>query len=526
MYKTLYLTTVLLSTCFGQSAITVNRYDQAATGANENENVLTTKNVNPSSFGKLYSYYVDGAVYAQPLYVPDVAIPNRGTHNVLYVVTMDDKAYAFDADHPGAPLWIRDFTDEFAGVTPVPITDITNDNDLNLVGNVGIEGTPVIDLTKRSMFLVVRTKEQGRYAQRLRRLDIRTGTDQTPPALIEASVSGKAADGLNGLVHFDPKAGHQRPALALSGDNVVIAWASHEDIQPYHGWLMAYDTQTLMQTGALCITPDGAAGGIWQSGRGPAVDSQGALYYEVGNGSWDGQRNFGDSVIKVKLSGKGLHVVDSYTPHDYQHQNQTDADLGSSGPLMIAAIQAIICGNKQGQILALRKDRLGGMTPDDKGIVHSFDVRGGRVMSGPSLWNGPDGPILYLWNESTSLQSFRIDPGTLAITPLHKGTVFSHGSPGGSLSLSSSGKNAASAIVWATVGKDGSADHGNAPGILCAFSADTLQPLWNSEADPQRNRLGTLVKFVPPVVVAGKVYVPSYDNAVHVYGLLSPAATQ
>lgn len=523
MHKTLLVTAFCATiTCFGQSAVVVNRYDQAATGANESEHVLTTSNVNSSSFGKLYSYYVAGAVYAQPLYVPNVAIPGRGTQNVLYLVTMDDKAYAFDADRPGAPLWVRDFTDESAGVTPVPITDITNSNDLNLVGTIGIESTPAIDLKKKAMFLVVRTKGQGRYAQRLHRLDIRTGADAAAPVLIEASVAGRAADAVNGMVHFDPKAGHQRAALALSGDNVVIAWASHEDLRPYHGWLIAYDTGTLRQTGALCLTPDGVDGGIWQSGRGPVVDSEGALYYEVGNGSWDGRRDFGNSVIKVKLGLKGLCVLDSYTPHDYQHQNETDADLGSTGPLSVPGTQAIVCGNKQGQLLILRKDRLGGMTGGDNGIQASFDLRGGRVLAGPALWNSSDAPTLYLWNESTCLRSFRIDPATPSITPQREATVFSHGSPGGALTLSSNGKDPRTAIVWATVETGRSADHGNATGVLYAFRADTLQQLWSSEAEPKRDRLGTLVKFVPPLVVAGKVYVPSYDNAVHVYGLLSP----
>ena len=118
----------------------MNRYDRSATGANISETVLNSRSVNAAGFGKLYSYDVDGAMYAQPLYVSGL-----GGHNVLYVATMNDKVYAFDADKSGPPLWIRNFTDEMAGVTPVPVADITNRNDLNVVGNAGIESTPVID---------------------------------------------------------------------------------------------------------------------------------------------------------------------------------------------------------------------------------------------------------------------------------------------------------------------------------------------------------------------------------------------
>ncbi len=504
-----------------QTAVTMNRYDRRSLGWDTHERVLNARNVSPSSFGKLYSYYVHGAVYAQPLYVRGVLIPHRGTHNVVYVVTMNDKAYAFDAKKNGPPLWMRDFSDETAGVTPVPITDITKNNDLNLVGNVGIESTPVLDLKTQSMFLVVRTKENGKYFQRLRKLDLRTGGDQIPPKVIEASVPGLARDAVNGFVRFDPKAGNQRSALAISGGNVIIAWASHEDLQPYHGWIMAYDTGTLQQTGVLCITPDGAAGGIWQSGRAPVVDNNGEFYFEVGNGSWDGKRNFGDSVIKVKLDHLGLHVEDFYTPHNYAQQNETDADLGSTGPLLIPDSNLLICGNKQGEIFVLDKNHLGGLSQKDTGVRQALDLRGGRVMAGPSFWNGPNGPALFIWNESTTVEEFRLERSTGSLSRFAKGQILSHGSPGGALTISSDGATAGTGVLWATVGKDRSADHGNAPGVLRAFNVETLEELWNSEADRERDYLGTLVKFVPPLVINGRVYVPNYDNAVNVYGLLA-----
>ena len=193
-----------------QFPVVMSRYNQAGTSADPRENALNASNVNPARFGKLYGYYVDGAVFAQPLYLPAVPIPGRGARNVLYVATMNDKVYAFDADSPGPPLWMRRLTDEMAGVTPVPITDITNDADLNVVGNVGIEGTPVIDAASSAIFLVACTRESGSYVQRIHKLDVRDGKDLLPATVIEASVPSAAKDAVGGNLRFDPKAGHQR----------------------------------------------------------------------------------------------------------------------------------------------------------------------------------------------------------------------------------------------------------------------------------------------------------------------------
>jgi len=516
----LFLTLILAGNIDVQVDVLSNRYGPNSQGANTQEHELNA-GINGKTFGKLYSYYVDGGVYAQPLFVHNVAIDKYGSRNIVIVVTMNDKIYAFDAAQNAPPLWVRDLTDESAGVTPVPVSDITGSNDLNIVGNAGIEGTPVIDLAGQSMYLVARTKENGQYIQRLHKLDIRTGQDQTPATLIEAQVAGSAKDARDGFVHFDPKSGNQRPALALANGSVVIAWASHEDIRPYHGWIMAYDAKSLKQIGALCITPDAADGGIWQSGRGPAIDPTGALYYEVGNGGWDGKRNFGNSVIKVRADATHLWVDDDYTPHDFAHQNATDADLGSSGPMLLPEDDILICGNKQGALFLLNSNHLGNLTKNDAGLLQQVDLKSGRVLAGPSYWNGPHGARIFVWNEAGFLEMLRYGKKRLDPMVIAKARVASHGSPGGAVTVSSDGSKPGTGVVWATIGL-GSADHGNTQGVLYAFNAETLQLLWNSETHAARDRLGTLVKFVPPVVADGKVYVPNYDNAVNVYGLLGP----
>jgi hypothetical protein len=507
----------VLLACILVQAVTMNRYDAAVTGATTRERELNVKNVNAASFGRLYSYYVDGAAYAQPLYIPSVSVAGA-THNVLYVATMSDRLYAFDADRPGAPLWMRDFTNEAAGVTPVPVVDITNRNDLNIVGTVGIEGTPVIDLAGRAIFAVVRTKEAGAYVQRLHKLDIATGIERIPAVTIEARTKSSAKDALEGIVSFDARAGHQRCALALVRGAVVIAWASHEDIRPYHGWVMAYDSATLTQIAAMCVTPDGADGGVWQSGRGPAVDPEGNIFFETGNGDWDGQRNFGTSVVKLTLGTSGFSVADYFTPHDYEQLNERDADLGSTGPLLIPGTQLLLCGNKKGILYLLDKGNLGKMSPEDKGILQAVEVKGGRDLAGPAYWEGPAGAMIYLWTDADFLKAFRFDGRAIDPVVFAKGNVGSRGSPGGALTVSSDGAKAGTGIVWAMLTNGKSADHGNAPGVMRAYDAETLQELWNSEEMPKRDRLGTLVKFVPPLVAAGKVYAPNYDNAVQVYG--------
>jgi outer membrane protein assembly factor BamB len=514
-----------LSTTFAlcaQFPVVMSRYNQAGTSADSRENTLNASNVNQARFGKLYGYYVDGSVFAQPLYLPAVPIPGRGARNVLYVATMNDKVYAFDADSSGPPLWMRSLTDEMAGVTPVPITDITNDNDLNIVGNVGIEGTPVIDAASNAIFLVACTRESGNYVQRIHKLDVRDGKDLLPATAIEASVPSTAKDAAGGNLRFDPKAGNQRPALTLVEGAVIVAWASHEDFRPYHGWVMAYDAETLRQRAAWCDTPDGADGGIWQSGRGPAVDAAGNIYFETGNGDWDGRRNFGTSLVKLRLAGDAFVLDDYFTPSDFQQLNDRDVDLGSTGPMLAPGTNLLIAGSKKGIVYLFDTAKLGHMTANAEGVLQTIQVNGGRIMAGPALWDGPAGRSVYLWCEADFLKGFRLSARSLGTTPFARGKIPKRGSPGGTLTVSSNGKQSGTGIVWATHTNNKSADAGNAPGVLRAFNAETLQEIWNSEQRPKRDRLGTLMKFVPPLVVVGKVYVPNYDGAVNVYGLLSP----
>src|SRR5262249_10665916 len=244
---------------WGQVNVWTHRYDNPRTGANLAETQLTTANVNPNQFGKLFSYAVDADIYTQPLVIRNVAIPGKGTHNVVYVATNNNSVYAFDADDNlgpnGQPLWHVNFN--APGVTPVPAVDVGTLNSIRTPGPIGIMGTPVIDQATKTMYLVARTKETAGgsavYKQRLHALDIATGAEQFGgPVEIRASVPGIGYDNVGGLVTFNPRTQNQRAGLALANGNVYIAWASYGDTDPYHGWVMGYSAATLQQVGVFC----------------------------------------------------------------------------------------------------------------------------------------------------------------------------------------------------------------------------------------------------------------------------------
>ena len=495
---------------WGQVSVTTYRYDQSRSGANLNETVLTP-NVVKTQFGKLFTISVTGLVYAQPLYVANVAIAGQGVHNVLYVATMEDMLYAFDADH-GATLWSKNFTSPPA-VTPVPILDITNGN--NITGDVGIESTPVIDLPSNTIYLVARTKESGQYFQRLHALDITSGAERTnSPATITASAVGTGTTSVNGRIAFDPLIHNQRAGLALASGRVFIAWASHGDQYQYHGWVMAYDMHTLAQVAAVIVTPNGAQGGIWQSGWAPPVDSTNHVYYASGNGDWDGVRNFGESVIKFGTSEK-IAAVDYFSPDNYSFLNSQDEDLGASGPMLVPNTNFIAVGGKQGFLYLLNANNLGRFSAGDANAVQVLPLNAGQIKGGPAYWARATNPLLYVQAEGDFLKSFQLTGSTLSpvATGTHQITLFA-----GAELVVTANSSGSGGIVWAASTIDEFAGSAIVPGILRAYDAGTLTDLWNSEANPS-DSLGNWAKFVPPVIANGKVYMASFSDSISVYGV-------
>ena len=506
-----------------QIDVLTNRYDGARTGANLKETQLTPANVNVNRFGRLYTYPVDGAVYAQPLYVTGVTV-QRTARNVLYVATMNDKVYAFNADSASpTPLWMRDFTSP-PSVTAVPATDIVATGK-NIFGNVGIEGTPVIDRATNTLYLVARTKESGAYVQRLHALDIATGLSRPgSPVKITASVPGSASDSTPGpkgpTISFNPKMHQQRPALALSNGVVLVSWAAHEDKKPYHGWIMGFNSTSLATVGVVAVVPDGDGGGIWQGGRAPTLDASGNAYFATGNGQWDGVRNFGNSLLKFRVSRSGLSLLDYFTPGNESTLNINDDDLSGSGFTLLPGTNLLLGGGKEGVLYLLDANKLGRKVSGDTQIVQRIPVNGGHVMGGPVFWNSPSaGPLVYNWSEEDNLIAYQLSGGRLT-GPYAQGQVISPGHPGGSLTVSANGSTAGTGIVWASMPTNRDAKHILTGGILRAYHAETLAQLWTSEQNATRDRAGTLIKFVPPVVAKGKVYMANHDNGVGVYGLL------
>jgi len=518
-----------------QVSVLTERNDGARTGANLAETALTTANVNTGTFGKLWSYAVDGAIYAQPLYAANVDIPGIGTRNVLYLVTMNDVVYAYDADSP-AMFWMRDLRNPSTGVAPVPIVDITNSsgapspvpfNAANVVGGIGIESTPVIDATAGTMYLVARTRENGTYVQRLHALDITTGNPRTnSPTVIQGAVVGSGDGGTT--VTFDPFSADQRASLALANSNVYIAWAAHEDLTPWHGWVMSYDKTALNRTGIMCLSPNGANGGIWLGGRAPPVDASGNVYYMVGNGDWNGTSNYGQSFVRIGAPSAGfLSVADYFTPDNWGDLNGVDFDLGSSGPVLIPGTNLIVGGGKQSLLYLTNTTSLGGLvagntqidqivTVNDQTPPYSADFF--ILSGGPVYWNNSNGSRLYVSADNDNVKAYAFDGSLFGTTPVAS-TILAQPFGGGVLSLSANGSTAGSGILWVSL-PSASGGHGLSHAQLHALDASTLMEIWNSDQDTVDN-MGYWPKFSPPTIANGHVYVGSQSGYVSAYGLLS-----
>ena len=480
--------------------------DNNRSGANTSETILTPSNVNQSQFGQLWSYAVNGATYAEPLYVSGVSI-GGGTHNVVYIVTMEDDVYAFDADS-NTQYWHVSFVG--GNITPVPITDITGNNNLNIVGDVGIESTPYIDKAGGTIYLLARTKNTstGLHAQTLHALDITTGAEKFGGPVVIPQVNG-----------FSSLMQNQRMGLAKAGNNIIICWASHEDIAPYHGFMMAYNATTLAQVAVFNDTPSGTLGGIWQQGRAPCVDSSGNVYVITGNGTWDGTSNFGESILKLNSN---LSLLDWFTPDNYNYLTSNDQDFGSAGAMLIPGTSLVIGGGKFGWLYVCNTGNMGHEQSGNGQIVQSVGSFSTEMHAGPVYWNSAaNGQLIFNCGNGDHIKSFKFNGSTIVTSPFpfQTSSASSGGDPGGFLSISANGN--ANGILWAAM-ETSDSDHGTAPGIVRAYDANNIggTELWDSNQNSSRDSSGTFVKDANPLVANGKVYVGSYDGKVHVYGLL------
>jgi hypothetical protein len=509
--------------------------DNARTGQNLAETVLTPANVNSSTFGKLFGCKVDGFVYAQPLYVPGVRIRGKRARNVVYLATEHDTVYAFDADRKRRcrPLWKRSFISKRKRITTVPSTMLKT---VDLVPEVGITGTPVIDPSSGTLYVVAKTLERGAVAQHLHALDIRTGKEKFGgPVAIDATitVAGGGDGSTSGQVPFDAATQNQRSGLLLSGGVVYVAWAAHNDKGPYHGWVIGFDAHTLQVVRVFNSTPNGGLGGIWMSADGIAADASGNLYLQTGNGTFDadvGGIDYGDSLLRLEPgAGNALDVVDYFTPWNQQDLAAHDLDLGSSGVLLIDAGGAhpheIISGGKDGTLYVTDRDNLGGFNTSgtsDPQIVQELVHQFGPIYCAPSYFDGS----IYVSSGPPSsggpagagtLEAYAVlSDGTLSGTPSSVAAVAPFDKPAPSVSISANG--ATGGIVWALRNDS----YGNPAGhaTLYAFDAGNLaNELYDSDQAGIRDLCGAAVKFTVPTVANGRVYVGG-QQAYTVYGLL------
>ncbi|MFZ0761144.1 MAG: IPT/TIG domain-containing protein [Candidatus Sulfotelmatobacter sp.] len=543
--------------------------DLARDGTNTQEYGLNPATVNINTFGKLFSCAVDGDVFGQPLWVPSLSI-NGGIHNVIFVATQHDTVFAFDADaNPCVQYWqgtgslgevnLLDATHGgTTGETSVFWDDVGSGSG-DIYPEVGVTGTPVIDPTTNTMYLVSTSQNssQGTFYQRLHALDLATGDEKfSAPVNIAASVAGVGDGSSGGMVSFNAQMENQRPALALAGGTVYLGWSAHEDVSPWHGWFLGYSASDVQQQVAVFNTsPNGGAGGIWAGGGAPAVDSDGNIYVSTGNGAFDANNtttpdnDYGDSILKLipatgsTANGENLSLVDWFTPDNQNYLSEDDIDLGSGNAMLLPdqtsgpVLHLLVVIGKQGFAYLIDRDNMGHYLAGSNQVVQSFAATSTGFYGTPAFWqNG-----LYFAGSLDNpgrgdyLKVFSFNPSTgqFDTIPASESSHF-YNFPGASPSVSSQGT--ANGIVWAIDASAYGFANPNAegtncfqvpvpavcsgPAVLHAYDAGNLAiEYWNSSmAANNRDQAGNAVKFVPPTVANGKVYVGTRTE-VDVYGL-------
>jgi len=511
--------------------------DNTRAGLNSQETALTTTSVNYNQFGKLFELIVDDDVYTQPLVYGNLNV-SGGLHNVLFITTTNNTVYAFDADN-GSLYWKANYT--VAGMNPPNTSQMRSSWCSPYWGfnnHIGITGTPVIDSVAKTIYFVAKSYQGNNFYQYLHAVDIITGNEKAgSPVLIAGSVPGNGDGSVNNVVSFDPLRGNQRQALTLVNGTVYITYASHCDWNPYHGWIFGYDAQTLQLKTIYNDTPGGEAGGMWESGQGPAADAQGNLYVVTGNGTVGNDPfsasvngtvpgtvnsnpaeliNRGESAIKLSPSGGGLQVSSFFTPFDYYNMDLNDLDYGVMGAFLIPNSDYFLTGAKDGNLYLLNKDNMGGYSGSGN-LVQQIIPLNTALHCQPAYYKGPTGEFVYVWSENDQLRSLQFNRSTGHLSSNQ--TVSSAAGPvndlGAFLSTSSNGTTPGTGILWAYYFSPAA---GNQT-ILAAFDASNItKELWNSVQNSTDNP-GAFAKFSTVTIANGHVYVPTLSKKVVVYGL-------
>ena len=499
--------------------------DLARDGVNSHEYALTTSSVNTSMFGKLFSCTVDGAVYAQPLWVANLTI-NSVKRNVVFVATQHDSLFAFDADaNPCVQLWEVSLIDSKHGGSAAETT-VPSGIPGYLVGSgygditpeVGITGTPVIDPTTNTLYAVSKSVNPSgpTFYQRLHAIDITTGNEKfSGPANITSSITFPGTGDGGSTVSFNARQQNQRAGLALVNGVVYVAWASHEDTLPYYGWVIGFNPSTLAITNVLNVSPNVQYGGIWMGGGAPSADGNNNLYLITGNATFDvtngsaPNNDYGDSFLQ--LSGS-LAITSYFTPSDEATDAADDEDFGAGGAAVVLNLTSgtlkhlVIGGGKDGSLYLLNGDNMGGL--GDSNAWQHFNIGTGIFATG-AFWNnnyyiaGVGGPLLsYSFNSSTNLFN----------TSVASQSSSSYGFPGSTPAVSSTGSS--NGIVWALDNSNycTAQSPGCGPAVLHAYNATSLgTELWNNSM-VSSDTAGNAIKFTVATVANGKVYIGTRGN--------------
>ena len=505
-----------------------NRNGNGRSGLNPQETILTPANVNVATFGKVFSYPIDGGVHAEPLYVANVYIPNplngtAGYYNVVYVATEHDSVFAFDADGKvSGPLWFTSF------INPPKVVSIPGVCFHAAVAEVGITATPVIAPSSKAIYVEARTLENptgqctGTYVHKLHALDITSGKEKFGgPVTVQGSVPGTGDGSVNGVLSFNPQTQNVRPGLLISKTSqdahpiVYFGSASLEDTPPFHGWILGYDSVTLAQKYIYCSSPNGRDAGIWQMGGGLAADSAGVIYVQTGNGLFDTKGDYGQSLLKLTPNNGALTLTDYFTPANYKVLNSHDWDISSGGLLLLpnqpgAHPHIMVGGGKEGTIYVVDRDNLGKYNASGDNIVQ--EIVGAIKPSVPGtyygIWNtaGYFQNKVYIFGHGDYPKMFQLNNGLLPTTATSTGTmVMKSPTP----VFSANGAN--NGIVW-ILQYDQNTLWAYDPNDLTHEYYDTNQ---NKTRDKPRGGLDT----VTPLIVNGRVYVATRQE-LDVYGLL------
>jgi len=481
-------------------SVTTAHNDNQRTGQNLHESILTPSNVNVSTFGKKMAYGVDGQVYAQPLVVTGVNIGGI-QRNVVYVATEHDSVYAFDADGKIAgPFWQRSFLSP--GVIPAQSSDVEG-----IAPELGVTGTPVIDTSTNTMYLVAMTNENTNNVFRLHALDLSSGAEKFGgPVVLRPSVSGTGAQSVNGTLTIDPGC-YQRPALLLQSGNVYVTWG-----HCLHGWIEALNASTLQPAGVFNSSPNGKGASIWMGGAGPAADASGNIYVMTGVDA-DSTTTTGYSNAFLRLS-PSLQLLDYFMPSNNADLTANDMDLGSGGPMIppdntSSFPKEVVGSGKDGRIFVLNRTDLGGFSTTDRVVqeLKSGVQPADNFFDVPAYFNG----LAYIHGENDVLRAYTYSNGHLSSTPQSSASTV-YGIHGATPTVSAYA--ARNGIVW-ELQVDGAP---SAPAILHAYLATNVaQELYNSSQAGSRDVAGPAVKFTVPTVANGKVYVGT-GNQLDIYG--------